>query len=203
MGSGAAQQCPPGQHVGLQAPCPKQHDSAVLRHAGICTRPVSPPTSPQCLNSACLQDARGQSDSTLLQSRVQEYDAELESYIPVLMAQAHIYWEMGHYSQVIRVLNQSREFAGEHDTWKLNVAHTYFMMVRIGLASCKLQVATDIVIPVSATVTVSTTVIPCMCKDISRVSRFTSLPGAYTSGRGSAGVARAHVDLKPAPAAAV
>lgn len=77
-----------------------------------------------------MQEARSENNTPLLQARIQQYDDELELYIPVLMAQAHIYWEMGHYSQVVRVFNQSRDFASEHDTWKLNVAHTYFMMVR-------------------------------------------------------------------------
>ena len=77
-----------------------------------------------------MQDARTSSDSAVLSKKIQEYDAELESYIPILMAQAHIHWQLGHYSDVLRVLNQSKEFASEHDTWKLNVAHTHFMMVR-------------------------------------------------------------------------
>jgi hypothetical protein len=29
--------------------------------------------------------------------------------------------------QVERIFRQSAEFASEHDTWKLNVAHTFFM----------------------------------------------------------------------------
>jgi tetratricopeptide repeat protein 30 len=76
------------------------------------------------------QDARNSSNTTLLSQKVDEYDSELEKYIPILMAQAHIYWEMGQYSSVIKIFNQSREFAGEHETWRLNVAHAHFMMVR-------------------------------------------------------------------------
>lgn len=43
------------------------------------------------------------------------------------MSMASIYWDMEHYSQVERIFRQSAEFCSEHDVWKLNVAHTYFM----------------------------------------------------------------------------
>ena len=43
------------------------------------------------------------------------------------MAMASIYWDMEHYSAVERIFRQSAEFCSEHDVWKLNVAHTYFM----------------------------------------------------------------------------
>ena len=84
------------------------------------------------------QEARNDNNTPLLQVKIQEYDDQLEVYIPVLMAQAHIYWELGHYSQVMRVFNQSSDFASEHDAWKLNVAHTYFMMVRTSASIFKI-----------------------------------------------------------------
>lgn len=77
-----------------------------------------------------MQDARHATNAEALTRKVHEYDDALESYIPILMAQAHIYWDLGQYSNVLKVLNQSREFASEHDTWKLNMAHTYFVLVR-------------------------------------------------------------------------
>jgi tetratricopeptide repeat protein 30 len=43
------------------------------------------------------------------------------------MAMASIYWDMEHYSACERVFRQSAEFCSEHETWKLNVAHTFFM----------------------------------------------------------------------------
>ena len=46
---------------------------------------------------------------------LERYDAALERYVPVLMAQARIYWERGHYPMVARILNQSAEFCGEHE----------------------------------------------------------------------------------------
>lgn len=85
------------------------------------------------LIASAMQDARAAGNTALLGQKVQEYDSELEKYVPILMAQASIYWDMGQYSNVIKVLKQRAEFAGEHDTWKLNMAHAHFMMVRLDL----------------------------------------------------------------------
>jgi tetratricopeptide repeat protein 30 len=85
-----------------------------------------------------MQDARQTGDSNILARKIQEYDQELEGYIPILMAQAHIHWQLGHFSDVLRIFNQSKEFASEHEIWRLNVAHTHFMMVsawQLSLAS--------------------------------------------------------------------
>lgn len=41
--------------------------------------------------------------------------------------QAKIYWDLANYSMVEKIFRQSAEFCSEHDTWKLNVAHTFFM----------------------------------------------------------------------------
>lgn len=60
----------------------------------------------------------------------QEYDDALERYIPVLMGQARIYWDMGNYSQVEVLFRQAGEFCSEHDTWKLNVGHMFFMQAK-------------------------------------------------------------------------
>ena len=43
------------------------------------------------------------------------------------MGQARIYWDMEHYSRVQTILQQSTDFCSEHEAWKLNCAHTFFM----------------------------------------------------------------------------
>lgn len=48
-------------------------------------------------------------------------------YIPVLMQQAKIYWDLENYPQVEKIFRKSVEFCNEHDVWKLNVAHVLFM----------------------------------------------------------------------------
>merc|ERR1712022_47680 len=42
-------------------------------------------------------------------------------------AQAKIYWDLEHYAMVEKIFRQSAEFCSEHETWKLNVAHVFFM----------------------------------------------------------------------------
>ena len=70
-----------------------------------------------------VQQARQQQDDEEVKRTVNEYDEALERYIPVLMAQAKIYWDLKNYAQVEKIFRKSVEFCNEHDVWKLNVAH--------------------------------------------------------------------------------
>eukprot|EP00899_Mesostigma_viride_P015377 jgi/Mesvir1/23840/Mv10645-RA.1 len=74
-----------------------------------------------------IQDARMARDNEATKKAITDYDDALEGYIPGLMAMANIYWGLENYSQVERIFRQSAEFCSEHDVWKLNVAHTFFM----------------------------------------------------------------------------
>ncbi|XP_033631119.1 tetratricopeptide repeat protein 30A-like [Asterias rubens] len=74
-----------------------------------------------------VQEARHNHDDETVKKAVNEYDEALERYIPVLMQQAKIYWDMEHYTQVEKIFRKSVEFCNEHDVWKLNVAHVLFM----------------------------------------------------------------------------
>mmetsp|Transcript_20723 Transcript_20723/g.45407 ORF Transcript_20723/g.45407 Transcript_20723/m.45407 type:complete len:659 (-) Transcript_20723:542-2518(-) len=74
-----------------------------------------------------IQDARMARDNEAIKRAITEYDEALEGYIPGLMAMAQIYWDMENYLQVEKIFRQSAEFCSEHDVWKLNVAHTFFM----------------------------------------------------------------------------
>ena len=58
---------------------------------------------------------------------INEYEDALGRYIPVLMAQAKIYWDLEMYQQVEKLFRKSVEFCNESDIWKLNVAHVLFM----------------------------------------------------------------------------
>ena len=62
-----------------------------------------------------------------IQHAVHAFDEELERYIPVLMAQTKIYWYKENYDTVEKLFRQNVEFCGDHETWKLNVAHIFFM----------------------------------------------------------------------------
>ncbi|KAI8915963.1 hypothetical protein EDD86DRAFT_185328 [Gorgonomyces haynaldii] len=74
-----------------------------------------------------VQEARSNHDDDLLKRCVNDFDDEVERYIPILMAQARIYWDMENYAMVEKIFRKSVEFCNEHDTWKLNVAHVLFM----------------------------------------------------------------------------
>eukprot|EP00039_Didymoeca_costata_P001058 m.49308 g.49308 ORF g.49308 m.49308 type:complete len:656 (+) comp10609_c0_seq3:202-2169(+) len=74
-----------------------------------------------------VQRARHHNDDEEVKKTVNEYDEALETYIPVIMAQAKIYWDLKNYTQVEKIFRKSVEFCNEHDTWKLNVAHVLFM----------------------------------------------------------------------------
>jgi tetratricopeptide repeat protein 30 len=74
-----------------------------------------------------IQDARLARDNESIKVLLKSYDDELELYIPVLMAQARIYWDRENYPMVEKLFFQSAEFCSEHEVWKLNVAHVFFM----------------------------------------------------------------------------
>ncbi|XP_024936945.1 tetratricopeptide repeat protein 30A isoform X2 [Cephus cinctus] len=74
-----------------------------------------------------VQEARLNHDNHAVKRAVNDYEEALERYVPILMAQAKIYWELGNYVQVEKIFHKSVEFCNEHDVWKLNVAHTLFM----------------------------------------------------------------------------
>ncbi|VDK87520.1 unnamed protein product [Litomosoides sigmodontis] len=63
----------------------------------------------------------------IVQSAMKAYDDTMAKYMPVLMSQAKIYWDMNDYTQVEKIFRKSVEFCSENDIWKLNVAHTLFM----------------------------------------------------------------------------
>jgi tetratricopeptide repeat protein 30 len=74
-----------------------------------------------------IQDARLQRDQELIRRWLKQYDEALERYIPVLMSQARIYWDLEHYPMVEKIFRQSAEFCSEHEVWVLNVAHVFFL----------------------------------------------------------------------------
>lgn len=74
-----------------------------------------------------IQDARIARDSKAINAALSEYDQALDAYIPVLMMQAKVYWDKANYNMVEKIFRQSAEFCSEHETWKLNVAHVFFM----------------------------------------------------------------------------
>jgi len=70
-------------------------------------------------------------DDEVIKESLVEFEKQLENYIPVLMAQAKIYWDLENYAQVEKIFRNSVQFCNEHDVWKLNVAHVLFMQAVI------------------------------------------------------------------------
>ena len=58
---------------------------------------------------------------------MKEFDECLEKYIPCLMGMTKIYWEKENYSMVEKLFRQSAEFCADHEIWKLNVAHVFYV----------------------------------------------------------------------------
>eukprot|EP00090_Calanus_glacialis_P007636 TRINITY_DN16078_c0_g1_i1.p1 TRINITY_DN16078_c0_g1~~TRINITY_DN16078_c0_g1_i1.p1 ORF type:complete len:651 (-),score=100.98 TRINITY_DN16078_c0_g1_i1:140-2092(-) len=74
-----------------------------------------------------VQESRNAHDDEAVKRSINDYEDALARYIPVLMAQAKIYWDLDQYAQVEKIFRKSVEFCSESDVWKLNVAHVLFM----------------------------------------------------------------------------
>jgi tetratricopeptide repeat protein 30 len=44
------------------------------------------------------------------------------------MSQAKIYWDKENYAVVEKLFRQSAEFCADHELWKLNLAHVFFVL---------------------------------------------------------------------------
>ena len=62
-----------------------------------------------------------------LRNLSKKLEKETEAFIPILMAQARIYWDQGNYELVEQILNMHTEHCSDNNTWKLNLAHALFM----------------------------------------------------------------------------
>jgi tetratricopeptide repeat protein 30 len=74
-----------------------------------------------------VQLARQSQDNDAIKSAIADYDLCMERYVPLVMAQGKIYWDLEQYATVEKILRRSIEFCSDQDTWKLNLAHVLFM----------------------------------------------------------------------------
>ncbi|ETO22637.1 hypothetical protein RFI_14556 [Reticulomyxa filosa] len=74
-----------------------------------------------------LNEARINNDTNKIKETVYLYLEALEKYVQVLMSQARVYWEKNNWKMVQKILENSQEFACDHDTYRLNMAHVLFM----------------------------------------------------------------------------
>lgn len=75
-----------------------------------------------------IQDARVKDrNHDRIRESLDNFDRTLENYMPVLMSMAKIYWDRQNWEKVEKIFQESAEFCADHDVWKLNVAHVFFM----------------------------------------------------------------------------
>ncbi|CAI2311934.1 unnamed protein product [Caenorhabditis sp. 36 PRJEB53466] len=74
------------------------------------------------------EQGSSEEDTSLeMKKLIETYDDSLEMYLPVLMTYAKYYWDKKNYQAIEKLFRNSHDYCKEHDTWKLNVAHTIFM----------------------------------------------------------------------------
>lgn len=76
-----------------------------------------------------IKDAKNSSDKNLLGKILQNYESALQKYLPVITAQAKIFWDLGNYETVEHILRSPdiEELYFENQTWKINLGHAYFI----------------------------------------------------------------------------
>lgn len=74
-----------------------------------------------------IQDAKMVRNNDAMKAGLQDFDDATEKYMPILMAQARVYWDRENYLMVEKLFRQTAEFCAEQDAWRLNVAHVFFM----------------------------------------------------------------------------
>ncbi|KAH0790545.1 TPR Domain containing protein [Histomonas meleagridis] len=74
-----------------------------------------------------IDEARKTQDTEQQSQLSLEFEAVVEELIPVLMAQAKIFWDLRNYQLVELLLLKYQDYCSDNRIWKLNLAHTYFM----------------------------------------------------------------------------
>ena len=74
-----------------------------------------------------IKNAQVEKNDIELQKSLKDYDQYLEKYIPVLMAQAKIFWNQKDPEAVERILKNAKDYCSINDIWRLNMAHVMFI----------------------------------------------------------------------------
>lgn len=74
-----------------------------------------------------IDDARKTQDEQQQTQLTIEFEANVSELIPILMFQAKIFWDLGNYQLVELLLMKYMDYCLDNRTWKLNLAHTYYM----------------------------------------------------------------------------
>jgi tetratricopeptide repeat protein 30 len=76
-----------------------------------------------------IKDYKNSTDKNLFSKILQNYETALQKYLPVITAQAKIFWDIGNYQAVEQILKSPdiQELYFENQTWKINLGHAYFI----------------------------------------------------------------------------
>ena len=76
-----------------------------------------------------MKDNKNNADKNFFSKIVNSYESILQKYLPVITAQAKIFWDLGNYETVESILksNEIQDIYNENQTWKINMGHAYFI----------------------------------------------------------------------------
>ena len=76
-----------------------------------------------------MKDNKNNTDKNFFSKIVNSYESILQKYLPVITAQAKIFWDLGNYETVESILKSSdiQDTYNENQTWKINMGHAYFI----------------------------------------------------------------------------
>lgn len=76
-----------------------------------------------------MKDNQDNKDKNFFSKLVINYENITKKYLPVVTAQAKIFWDLGNYDTVEAILKSGdvQEIFGDDQTWKINLGHAYFI----------------------------------------------------------------------------
>jgi tetratricopeptide repeat protein 30 len=76
-----------------------------------------------------IKENRNNPDRNFFSRILNTYETTLEKYLPVITAQAKIFWDFGNYETVESLLKNHdiQDIYNENQTWKINMGHAYFI----------------------------------------------------------------------------
>jgi tetratricopeptide repeat protein 30 len=76
-----------------------------------------------------IKDYKNSPDKALVNKIIQNYESAIKKYLPVITAQAKIFWDLGNYDMVEQLLKSPhiQEIFFENQTWKINMGHACFI----------------------------------------------------------------------------
>ena len=76
-----------------------------------------------------MKDNQNNTDKAFFSKIVINYENITQKYLPVVTAQAKIFWDLGNYDTVESILksNDIQEIFGDNQSWKINLGHAYFI----------------------------------------------------------------------------